>query len=354
MTDTDKRSSVWMSVMKQAWGDTYFYADKPASGDRKQFYLDAFKKRHLFLNFLGFPLYPKKSIARTLVAIPTLPFSLVKNTAKLFTEFLFSMLFRGFLVESQKMRWLYEHTINQPKKLGYKRGYLFQGIANVFRGLHFVGCAITSPVRGIQKAYRFKLVTSGGREKRVPKPLGLALAVLSSVITVAVYTVLLPLIMPVIIAKLPAAVLAGVSHAMSTPVGLAFMKGFAFVGQHLGLGLQALGIAAAPAAMVGAVSLVSAVVPAGTALAEEGVKQVSKKMGQGNTQTIQAGLNANPAPSNQGKKPESTSIDIPANTMVSEGPSSSSSADNESIFTFEMGAGSSSTTPTRSSLSSGS
>lgn len=240
------------------------------SGDQNRL-----KKTDLLLNFIGWPVNP--GIVRKVAALIFMPltvawhalkvpFTIATNLVKLFTEFLPLLAFTA----------LREKATDFKEKEGFAKVayYGLTGLAYAFRGLHFIGRAITSPAVSAMAPYRMY------KDKKIPAAVGVLLTALSIGITVSVYTLLLPLgvkylavnVLPMVAAKLPAAVM---SAATTVYQALApMMSVFAKVGQFFMPALQAVGIAAMPSAVVGATSMFGAT----ASTVGVGVQKVSDKI----------------------------------------------------------------------------
>lgn len=218
----------------------------------------------LLLNFIGWPDNPWAemsngrrvlAVATAFVALPwhviTMPLKFIQNIAKLVTE---------FLPRSASI-YLMEQSKNIKKQLSSGAKFLsgvLAGLSYAAYAIFFIGRAMTSPIQGVRQAYHQNDIRSGEFEKPLPAPARVFLAGLSAALTITAYSLLLPIILPLIIAKVPM-LAQGIAALSQTKVGVWLGKALSTVGDFIspvvGTALEALGIAAAPAAIVGGASL---------------------------------------------------------------------------------------------------
>jgi hypothetical protein len=258
MSSQEKKKPI--GVFDSAWIQTYrvpglrAYLAKVGKEDqdgyknsRHAYHLHALKPRTRVLTFLGLPdrLRQKdeprtaRDIASMVFGVAMLPFSLVKNTAKLVTEFLPKA---GYLGARQMSL---HYKVLSPSKSVFMRV-----LAGICYGFHFIGRAITSPSQGVRQAYKAAYSDKNtGNKKLLPLPARVGLALLSGFITAGVYAVLLPFVVTL---AAPSLVVAGAALVAKSTVASAAVKGLALVGSFL---TKAIGLAYAVAPVVAASSL---------------------------------------------------------------------------------------------------
>lgn len=249
-------------AFKSAWDATYRV---PGQGEHKgsnEFAAYRNKASTRLLTFLGLSLRYRKDKSFSGRDVASIVFNVVmfvpnlaKNLVKLVTEFL---PLAAYVAAKNKCD---ESGVknNRPKFFAFKA---LQGLAF---GLHFIGRAITSPSRGVRKAYALG-VGKPQETTRLKRAAGIGLGVLSGLITAAAYAVALPVILTV---AAPSVLAAGAALVAKSAVATAAVKGFAVVGSLLTTALQAVGIASIPAAVVGVSSLAATAATAGCAVASE-------------------------------------------------------------------------------------
>lgn len=252
------------SAFAQAWGLVYRVPGRRGyASTNKEFNDYAAKTSTRILTFLGLSLRPltannpfnwPDALSMAFNVVMLVP-TLAKNVVKLLTEFL--PLFGHFAAKHQLDQNAVKNSL--PKRI------VFNVLAGVCYALNFIGRAMTSPSRGVRKAYS-ATYESDGVAKRVPKPVGVALALLSGLMTATVYAVALPFVLSV---AAPSVLAAGAALVAKSAVATAAVKGFAVVGSFLTTALQAVGIASIPAAVVGVSSLAATAATAGCAAASE-------------------------------------------------------------------------------------
>jgi hypothetical protein len=257
-----------------AWLQTYRASGRRAYlakvGENKQsrhdYNLHALKPRTRLLTFLGLPdrlrvkdeSFIARDVASTVFGIAMLPFSFVKNTAKLVTEFLPKAGYLG----ARRMSLHYGRVgfDHHPGK-----SIAMHALAGMCYGLHFIGRAITSPSQGVRQAFNTRYFSSKNNAgyKPLPLPARIGLALLSGVITAGVYAVLLPF---VITLAAPSLIVAGAALMAKSAFVSAAVKGLALVGSFL---TKAIGLAYAVAPVVAASSLAITAGTTGCAIASE-------------------------------------------------------------------------------------
>ncbi len=139
---------------------------------------------------------------------------------------------------------------------------VLSGLGYLAYAVYFIGRAVVSPVQGIRQAFHQETINPKmrGAKKKFPLPLAarVFLAGLSGVITITAYALLIPMALPLIIAKIP--MLAQIATVLAqTKIGVWVSNALASVGNFVspmvGTVLQAVGIAAAPSVIVGGASL---------------------------------------------------------------------------------------------------
>ncbi len=239
--------------------------------------------RKLLLNFIGWPDIPfdKMSnvrkglaVATAFIALPwhliTMPLKFIQNIAKLATEFLPRLASEYFFNQARTLR-------GQGKSLP---GGVFAALGYVTYALYFIGRAVTSPIQGVRQAYNQNEMASGTNLK-LSRPARMVLAALSGALTVTVYSLLLPILLPLIAAKVPL-VAQGVAALSQTKAGIWIGKAFSAIGEFvnpvIGTALEALGIAAAPSVIVGGATLLGATAATVLPAIDKAIDEAAKKI----------------------------------------------------------------------------
>lgn len=240
-------------------------------------------RREFFLNLISWPDHPWRDMSNRQIAfnsiravpavlwhLAVLPFKLVSNVAKFVAAacplLLSTIALKASLYIKMKGR---QRAANKENYAGvYRFGAgLLNGLGYFAYALYFIGRAVVSPVQGVRQAFHQKSINPMRSNSKVKKlnlqfslPTRIFLAGLSGVITIVAYSFLLPMALPALIAKLP--VLAQVATVLShSKIGVWLTNALSSVGNIVnpvvGTALEAMGIAAAPSAIMGATSLFS-------------------------------------------------------------------------------------------------
>ncbi|HEU5281189.1 MAG TPA: hypothetical protein VFU82_04335 [Gammaproteobacteria bacterium] len=283
-----------LRVFDMAWFQTYrapgrraYFAKVKETEDSWAAYREhSLKPRTRVLTFLGLPDRLRqqgeprtaRDIASMVFGIVMLPFSLVKNTAKLVTEFLPKAAYLGAKFKSVHYG---RAGINRSVGKSIAMGVL----AGMSYGLYFIGRAITSPSQGVRQAYKAAYSDKNtGKKKLLPLPARVGLALLSGFITAGVYAVLLPFVVTL---AAPSLVVAGAALVAKSTVASAAVKGLALVGSFL---TKAIGLAYAVAPVVAASSLAATAGTTASVVASE--VDVRRKLSS--TAKVSQGLGVEP------------------------------------------------------------
>lgn len=278
---------------------------------------------NIFYNFIGWKsdVSTGKKVVNILKAIPTAAFNLLSigsklavNILALFTEFLprlgilfFKKMLRGanFLLNEKGDAWKKAHPIQTALVPAIARTGLL-----VCRVIDFVGTAITSPIKNLQRIYSHARVwVGGGQENQVGgkrfttkgKIATALLMFLSAAITITVYTFLFPVVLkylmvkvvPAVINHLPHAIVNAVTTAQQalSPAVKALGTFFDMVGKFFTPVFEALGLSNISTAAVGFSLFVATVVTtlgnAVSKLAEKITKEwLKSKVNKGNDEIV--------------------------------------------------------------------
>lgn len=282
----------WDSTYKVPGRKRYLADNQQAPNIAKTNFLSyAQKPSTRVLSFLGLAIgrppgeHPRAWRDRVSMALNIVMFipNLAKNVVKLLTEFL---PLAGY-VKMKSMNIQYSGVGRNHSK---PKAVVTQILAGIAYGLYFIGRAVTSPSRGIRKAYKMEPSFSVIEKQRTVsnRVAGVALAVFSGLITAAVYTIALPFIVGL---AAPSLVAAGATLVAKSAIASAAVKGFALVGSYLTTALQAIGVASIPAAVVGVSSLTATAATAGCVVASE--VDIHRKR-KGSTAKMAASMNGKP------------------------------------------------------------
>jgi hypothetical protein len=227
--------------------------------------------KEIFKRLAGWPEFKPEalSIITGIIRVLFISFTAIRNLAKLFTELLPCLLANLFAYAAERAAFK-RYYINKAtsgkarfKLFGHDAAHaLFKAIQALCEGIHFIGKAMTSPIKGVETAWHFAKtfhqdddLIESEKISALRISMGILLALTSAAITIAAWSFLLPLIImgPPALFGLNLAPLIGQAFA-NTPVMLAVIKSvfsaifpaFTFAAQ----GLAAIGALAGSAFLI--------------------------------------------------------------------------------------------------------
>lgn len=174
-----------------------------------------------------------KPILSLVLNLISMVFKLAKNILKLITELLPALmanLCREGISESHAMVSAKDATPGK-KALGYLLGAAAYTGFFIFKSVHVVGRAITSPYNSMMAAYQFGYEKSSTvfENEKLKKAVGVVFLLLSAALTIGIYSVLLPLVLTHLVAPLASKIVT----ALPAHIGEAIMTAANTITPHL-------------------------------------------------------------------------------------------------------------------------